>query len=108
MKGSEAPGYGSPFNPRGDRAGEPISNDNAQALLPPSACVFVAKYRLVSHPTEVSLTSCSLTQTQSDDQLEHHVSNAFSQYGMCWVKIRRDLNGMPFAFVQYEVSTVFS
>lgn len=26
-----------------DQTAEPISNDNAQALLPPSACVFVAK-----------------------------------------------------------------
>ena len=43
-------------------------------------------------------------QTQTDDQLEHHVQNAFSQFGTCYVKIRRDSNGMPFAFVQYEVN----
>ena len=29
---------------------------------------------------------------------------AFLQYGTCYVKIRRDARGMPFAFVQYEVS----
>ena len=46
----------------------------------------------------------SLVQTQSDDQLEHHVHVAFLQYGICYVKIRRDARGMPFAFVQYEVS----
>ncbi len=46
----------------------------------------------------------SLVQTQSDDQLEHHVHIAFLQYGTCYVKIRRDARGMPFAFVQYEVS----
>ena len=46
----------------------------------------------------------SLVQTQSDDQLEHHVHVAFLQYGTCYVKIRRDARGMPFAFVQYEVS----
>jgi len=31
------------FNSDRDDVVEPISNDNAQALLPPSACVFVAK-----------------------------------------------------------------
>ena len=51
-----------------------------------------------------SLTMYSLVQTQSDDQLEHHVHVAFLQYGTCYVKIRRDARGMPFAFVQYEVS----
>ena len=51
-----------------------------------------------------SLTIYSLVQTQSDDQLEHHVHVAFLQYGTCYVKIRRDARGMPFAFVQYEVS----
>ena len=49
----------------------------------------------------------SLTQTQTDDQLEHHVRDAFAQFGTCYVKIRRDPNGMPFAFVQYEVSVHF-
>lgn len=50
------------------------------------------------------LTIYSLVQTQSDDQLEHHVHAAFLQYGTCYIKIRRDARGMPFAFVQYEVS----
>ncbi len=56
------------------------------------------------YPNQTLLKSGSLTQTQTDDQLEHHVQNAFSQFGTCYVKIRRDTNGMPFAFVQYEVS----
>lgn len=30
-------------SPRADRLGQEISADNAQAILPPSACVFVAK-----------------------------------------------------------------
>ena len=34
---------GSPFRPREDRAGVQLSGDNAQAILPPNACVFVAK-----------------------------------------------------------------
>ena len=40
---SDQSGNEPPYNPREDRAGEVISNENAQALLPPSACVFVAK-----------------------------------------------------------------
>lgn len=32
------------FTPRPDRLAEPLSADNAQAILPPQACVFVAKY----------------------------------------------------------------
>lgn len=31
------------FSPRPDRAGQELSSANAQALLPPEACVFVAK-----------------------------------------------------------------
>ena len=31
------------FRPREDRAGLQIDDDNAQAMLPPNACVFVAK-----------------------------------------------------------------
>ena len=31
------------FRPREDRAGLQIDGDNAQAVLPPNACVFVAK-----------------------------------------------------------------
>ena len=34
---------GEAFSPRRDRAGVPVTNDNAQALLPPRACIFVAK-----------------------------------------------------------------
>ena len=34
---------GAAFSPRRDRAGVPVTNDNAQAMLPPRACIFVAK-----------------------------------------------------------------
>ena len=57
-----------------------------------------------SLPWRLTVNRYSLVQTQSDDQLEHHVHVAFLQYGICYVKIRRDARGMPFAFVQYEVS----
>ena len=32
-----------PFTPREDRIGQPVSSENAQALNPPDACIFVAK-----------------------------------------------------------------
>lgn len=44
---------------------------------------------------------------RSDEQLEESVSTAFSEYGKCYVKIRRDKNHMPYAFVQYEVRRSF-
>lgn len=34
------------FRPREDRVNVPITADTAQAMLPPNACVFVAKYAL--------------------------------------------------------------
>ncbi|KAL8697748.1 MAG: hypothetical protein Q9224_002160 [Gallowayella concinna] len=74
------------FKPREDRANLPLSADTAQAMLPPNACVFVA----------------NLTQSKSDDQLEHSVSEVFQAFGNVYVKIRRDSKGMPFAFCQYE------
>ncbi|KAI4110648.1 MAG: hypothetical protein LQ339_001224 [Xanthoria mediterranea] len=74
------------FKPREDRANLPLSADTAQAMLPPNACVFVA----------------NLTQSNSDDQLEHSVSEVFQAFGNVYVKIRRDGKGMPFAFCQYE------
>lgn len=46
----------------------------------------------------------SLVQTQTDDQLEHHVQLAFSEFGTCYVKIRRDERGMPYSFVQFDAS----
>ncbi|MCJ1298177.1 hypothetical protein MMC08_000966 [Hypocenomyce scalaris] len=77
---------GDNFLPREDRVNLELSGDTAQALLPPNACVFVA----------------NLTASRSDDQLEHSVTRAFSEFGTVYVKIRRDNHGMPFAFCQYE------
>lgn len=44
-KGAYLTIVGSPitFRPRDDRIGLELSPDNAQAILPPNACVFVAK-----------------------------------------------------------------
>ncbi|MCJ1396270.1 hypothetical protein MMC18_009159 [Xylographa bjoerkii] len=66
--------------------GVEINSDNAQALLPPMACVFVA----------------NLSSTRTDEQLEHSVTRVFEQFGRVYVKIRRDNRGMPYAFAQYE------
>ncbi|KAI9703275.1 MAG: hypothetical protein M1836_007841 [Candelina mexicana] len=73
-------------SPRADRLGQEISADNAQAILPPSACVFVA----------------NLSSVRSDEQLEVSVTQAFQSFGKVYVKIRRDNRGMPYAFCQYE------
>ncbi|KAI9674968.1 MAG: hypothetical protein M1817_001374 [Caeruleum heppii] len=73
-------------SPRADHEGEPISKDNAQAILPPSACVFVA----------------NLASVKTDEHLERSVSQVFCQFGTVYVKIRRDNRGMPYAFCQFE------
>ncbi|MCJ1288114.1 hypothetical protein MMC26_007469 [Xylographa opegraphella] len=66
--------------------GVEVTNDNAQALLPPMACVFVA----------------NLSSTRTDEQLEYSVTRVFEQFGRVYVKIRRDNRSMPYAFAQYE------
>ncbi|KAI9812690.1 MAG: hypothetical protein M1832_000347 [Thelocarpon impressellum] len=72
--------------PRLARNGEPLSAENAQAVLPPSACVFVA----------------NLASACTDEHLEQSVAVIFKQFGTVYVKIRRDNRGMPYAFCQYE------
>ena len=42
----------------------------------------------------------------TDTQLEFSVREVFQVFGNCYVKIRRDHKGMPYAFCQYEVSPV--
>lgn len=43
------------FKPREDRANLPLSADTAQAMLPPNACVFVAKYVTIALLSETDL-----------------------------------------------------
>ncbi|KKY25366.1 putative rna recognition domain-containing protein [Phaeomoniella chlamydospora] len=74
------------FTPREDRIGKEVNADNAQGILTPKACVFVA----------------NLSNQRTDEQLEESVQQIFGAHGKCYVKIRRDKNQMPFAFVQYE------
>ncbi|KAI9824679.1 MAG: hypothetical protein M1819_000832 [Sarea resinae] len=79
-------GNQSVFSPRENRIIGPISADNAQAVLPPDACVFVA----------------NLSSSRTDDELQESVTDAFKGFGSVYVKIRRDARMMPYAFCQYE------
>ncbi|PBP17134.1 RNA recognition domain-containing protein [Diplocarpon rosae] len=65
-----------------------IKSEDAQAIFPPSSCVFVA----------------NLLQSEGDEALEVAVTQVFREYGTVYVKIRRDAKHMPFAFCQYTVS----
>ncbi|KAK4200273.1 hypothetical protein QBC40DRAFT_174275, partial [Triangularia verruculosa] len=56
-----------------------------QTVYPSTACVFVA----------------NLAEPRDDVALEAAVTRAFSRFGTVFVKIRRDLNNLPFAFAQY-------
>ena len=47
----------------------------------------------------------SLNQSETDDQLEFAVMEAFQRFGNVYVKIRRDSQQMPFAFAQYTVNS---
>ncbi|KAJ5040422.1 uncharacterized protein L3040_006078 [Drepanopeziza brunnea f. sp. 'multigermtubi'] len=62
-----------------------IKSEDAQAIFPPSSCVFVA----------------NLLQSEADEALEVAVTQVFREYGTVYVKIRRDTKQMPFAFCQY-------
>ncbi|KAK5172477.1 hypothetical protein LTR04_002403 [Oleoguttula sp. CCFEE 6159] len=87
--GNISPSLGSPFSPREDRIGQTPSADNAQAIYPPDACVFVA----------------NLSSGRTDDELETAVAKVFGKFGAVYVKIRRDTRGMPYAFCQYETKS---
>ncbi len=45
----------------------------------------------------------SLSNQRTEDQLELACHEAFDTFGRCHIKIRRDKNNQPFAFVQFEV-----
>ena len=40
----------------------------------------------------------------SDHQLQSEIQRIYGIFGECYVKVRRDSQGMPYAFVQYTVS----
>ncbi|KAI2463593.1 hypothetical protein F4781DRAFT_437283 [Annulohypoxylon bovei var. microspora] len=62
-----------------------VGGVDAQAFYPATACVFVA----------------NLPDHIRDSRLEVELTRIFSQYGIVFVKIRRDSRNMPFAFCQY-------
>lgn len=94
--------------PRSDRLSDPITPQNAQGVLPPEACVFVAKYVREESSQELVLTPSSLSVNRTDEQLEESVHGAFDQFGECIVKVRRDRHRHPFALVQYHVCWIES
>ena len=66
INAEEANGFSaneSPYRPREDRAGVQLSGDNAQAVLPPNACVFVAKWVAITH-SKVILTMFAASYLQ--------------------------------------------
>ncbi|KIW94955.1 uncharacterized protein Z519_04935 [Cladophialophora bantiana CBS 173.52] len=74
------------FTPRPDRVNQVPTAANAQGLYPPTALIFVA----------------NLSKHRSEDQLEIACHQAFDTYGPNHVKIRRDKNHHPNAFVQFQ------
>jgi hypothetical protein len=82
-----------------------VKAEDAQAVYPPSCCVFVAKYVLHHHLLDIitMLTTSSLLQSENEDSLQMAVTQIFREYGPVFVKIRRDGKHMPFAFCQYTV-----
>ncbi|KAI0008643.1 hypothetical protein F4779DRAFT_641473 [Xylariaceae sp. FL0662B] len=62
-----------------------VAGVDAQAFYPATACVFVA----------------NLPEHVRDARLEAEVTRAFSDFGIVFVKIRRDQKNMPFAFCQF-------
>ncbi len=63
-----------------------------------------SKYNVWAVPNPLRISS--LVSARTDDQLELAVKDVFQTFGPVYVKIRRDSKGMPFAFCQYEVSSI--
>ncbi|KAH0829599.1 hypothetical protein AYO21_07556 [Fonsecaea monophora] len=74
------------FVPRPDRVNQVPTAANAQGLYPPTALIFVA----------------NLSKYRSEDQLEIACHQTFDTYGPNHIKIRRDRNQHPFAFIQFQ------
>ena len=50
---------------------------------------------------------CSLAKEHNDAELLDELHELFKAFGECWIIIRREVsdNAIPFAFVQYKVSS---
>ncbi|PSK34817.1 hypothetical protein B9Z65_1400 [Elsinoe australis] len=62
-----------------------ITHENAQHILPPDACIFVA----------------NLPRSMADAVIRKELEDAFVRFGTVFVKVRRDNTDLPVAFVQY-------
>ena len=62
-----------------------------------------SKPATLRHQRFLANLSPSLSTQKTEDQLELSCHEAFDVYGPNHIKIRRDKNRHPFAFVQYEV-----
>ena len=58
--------------------------------------------KILPRPYHDVNTPPSLPQSQTDASLEVDVTTIFRRFGHCWVKVKRDAQGMPMAFVQYR------
>jgi hypothetical protein len=54
---------------------------------------------------KIELTIDSLPQPKDDQALEAAVTREFRKFGTVFVKIRRDIHQMPFAFCQFTVGS---
>ncbi|KAJ9605598.1 hypothetical protein H2200_010255 [Cladophialophora chaetospira] len=85
VRGPTTNSYG--FAPRPDRLSQAPTAANAQGIFPPEALIFVA----------------NLSMHKSEEQLDVSVHEAFDYFGPNHVKVHRDRNRHPYAFVQYEI-----
>ena len=46
----------------------------------------------------------SLSSTRTDEELQKSLQDHFEKFGRLYIKIRRDGNGNPYSFCQFEVS----
>jgi hypothetical protein len=72
-----------------------------RSYRPRPVCLWPSEY--LHACCESLLTSYSLSSMESELELQASVTEAFSEYGAVWVKIRRDNKNMPYAFCQYTV-----
>ncbi|KAI1343328.1 hypothetical protein F5Y15DRAFT_412123 [Xylariaceae sp. FL0016] len=68
-----------------DSSRSTVNGVDAQEFYDPGWCIFVA----------------NLPESLTDTELEVRVTKSFSAFGAVFVKIRRDVKNMPYAFCQY-------
>ena len=94
-----------PYKLRHDRCNQKVTDENAQGIFQPDACLFVGKYGLpiADKPRNLILIEflSSLHKDATDPYLRSLVFTAMSKYGECNVRMTRDSSGVPTAFVQF-------